>query len=68
MRGRRRTRHSAVKGLMTPPRPPRVKDDIVRIRATAVLADGARFVRNAIVRLATQVNAGEPTWQVLDWD
>ncbi len=48
--------------------PSPTQDAIVRIRATAVLADGARFERDATVRLATQVNAGEPPWQVLDWD
>jgi len=43
-------------------------DKIVLVRAAALLADGTRFVRRAVVRLAAHVKPGERAWQVLDWN
>jgi general secretion pathway protein K len=44
------------------------QEAIVRIRATAVLADGTQFMRDTIVRLVAQAKPGERSWQVLTWD
>ena len=44
------------------------QEAIVRIRATAVLANGTQFVRDTVVRLIAQAKPGERAWQVLTWD
>ena len=44
------------------------QEAIVRIRATAVLADGTQFMRDTIVRLVAQAKPGERSWRVLTWD
>jgi len=43
-------------------------DEIVGVRATAVLADGTRFERRAVVRLAGQQRPGERAPQILTWE
>lgn len=44
------------------------QEAIVRIRATAVLANGTQFMRDTIVRLVAQGKPGEDMWQVLTWN
>jgi general secretion pathway protein K len=42
-------------------------DKILLVRSTAVLADGTRFVRTAMVRLSAQARPGELGWKILTW-
>lgn len=44
------------------------QEAIVRIRATAVLANGAQFMRETVVRLVAQAKPGEHSWQILTWN
>jgi hypothetical protein len=53
-------RTSALIGFTSP-------DEIVLVSATAVLADGARFVRRAELRLSAQLKPGERAEQILTW-
>jgi hypothetical protein len=52
---------SALMGFTSP-------DEVIGVRATAVLGDGTRFVRRAVVELSVQVKQGEHAWQILSWN
>jgi general secretion pathway protein K len=52
---------SALLGFTSP-------DEVVLIRVTAVLADGARFARRAVVRLPAETKPGERGWEILTWN
>jgi general secretion pathway protein K len=41
---------------------------VVQIRATALLANGIRFVRTAEVRLPAQPGPNQTAWQIMTWD
>jgi len=42
-------------------------DKVVLVSATAMLGDGTRFVRRAVVRIAAHAKPGEIPWQILSW-
>ena len=42
-------------------------DQVVQIRAAAMLANGTRFVRRAVIRLAANVKTSQRAWQILTW-
>jgi type II secretory pathway component PulK len=43
-------------------------DQVVDIRAMAVLRDGTRYARHAIVQLSGHARQGEAAWRLLRWD